>query len=47
MDTASIVALIGAITAFVTAVAGLVAVIRHANGPQHATPQDPATPKQP
>lgn len=44
MDAASIAALAGAITALVTAIAGVIAVVRHVNGPQHTDVTPPLTP---
>lgn len=45
MDTTQIVTLISAITAFVTAVGGVIAVFRHVNGPAHngTPPTQPPT----
>jgi len=45
MSAGAITALVGAFAALVTAVGGVIAVVRHVNGPQHTDPAPPLTPK--
>jgi len=45
MDAGTVAALIGGITALVTAIGGVIAIVRHVNGPQHTDQPPPLTPK--
>lgn len=45
MSTGALAALVTAITGLVAAVGGVLAVIRHVNGPQHTEQPPPVTPK--
>jgi hypothetical protein len=45
MDAGTLAALIGGITALVTAIGGVIAIVRHVNGPAHQDPPQAVQPK--